>query len=246
MNIYLHFNELKIRFLYIVFSFFFTFMTSYLKIDVFLFLMSQILKTDFVFINLFEGLYCFFFSSFFLTCFFIFFIILYSIFDFLKCGLTKNERNIIFFLIKIEVFINFFCFFFSYQFFFPVLVNFLLSFEQNKNEHFFNFFFQARLFDFVLIFFSIFYMIFFFFQIPFIIFLSIQFEFVRFNFFVKYRREFIFIFFVLACFFSPPDLYSQFLLALPSIFLYESIIFIYVFLSNLFGELLEKVKRRVC
>lgn len=246
MNIYLHFNELKLRLFYYFFSFFLTFIISYLKIDVFLFLMSKLIKTNFVFIDLFEGLFCFFFSSLFLTCFFSLFIVLYSIFDFVKSGLTKNEKKIYIFFIKTEFIINCFCLFFSYKFFVPCLINFLLSFEQSKNEHFFNFFFQARLFDFVLIFFSIFYLVFFLFQLPFVVFVCVQFKLVKFNFFVQRRREFILIFFLLGCFFSPPDLCSQFLLAFPCFFVYEFIIFVYIFLANIFGELLEKVKRRIC
>lgn len=232
MNIFWHFNELKIRFIYIFVCFFCTFLVSYINIDIFIFLMIKPLNTNFIFINLFEGFYCFFTTSIFLSCFFLFFIVLYSIFDFIKPGLTKNENKVLVFIIKVEFCINLLSIFFSYQIFLPHLISFLLSFEQNKNEHLFNFFFQARLLDYILISLSIFYLIFILFQFPFFIFLCIQFQIVSFNFFVQFRREFIVLFFLIGCLLSPPDIYSQILLAFPCVLLYELIIFIFIFLEN--------------
>lgn len=233
VNFFGHFNEFKIRFFYLSLSFICTFFISYANVDVFLFIIVKFLKVDFIFINLFEGFYCFLFMTLFLTCFFSFFVLVYSIFEFLKSGLTKNEKTILKFLIKGEFLIQLLTFFFSYKIFLPHLVNFLLSFEQNKNENFFNFFFQARLLDYIFIFWSTFSLIFFLFQIPFFIFLLIQFRLISNNFLIRFRREFIILFLFVGCIFSPPDLYSQILLAFPCFFFYEIMVFMFIFLDNL-------------
>lgn len=239
MNIYWHFSEVRIRLLYICFCFFSTFLVCYINVDVFIFLIIRPLRTNFIFINLFEGFYCFFLMSFFLSCFLTLFMVIYSTFDFVKSGLTKNEKNVLEFLFKLEIIISFFSIFFCYRLFLPHLIYFLLSFEQNKAENLFNFFFQPRLLDYILIFWSVFYLVFFLFQVPFLIFMCVQFRIVENSFFIRFRREFIVIFFFLGCLFSPPDIYSQVLLAFPCVFLYEAIIFSFIFVKNLLGELLE-------
>lgn len=242
MNIFWHFTEFKLRFFYICFSFILTLLISYTNIDVFLFLITEPLKTNFIFINLFEGFYCFFIMSFFLSCFFILLVTFYSMFSFFKSGLTKNERDVFFFVIKLEFVISILSIVFSYQVFLPHLIHFLLSFEQNKIDNFFNFFFQARLLDYILISWSIFCLFFLLFQIPFLIFLSIQFQIVKNNFFIRFRREFIIFFLFVGCVLSPPDIYSQILIAFPCVFLYELVIFLVVFTENLLGELLDRLR----
>jgi sec-independent protein translocase protein TatC len=233
MNIFCHFNEFKIRFLYIFFCFCVTFLISYLYVDVFLFLVIKPLNTNFIFMNLFEGFYCFFIMSLFLSLFFIYFFSINSFFDFIKSGLTKSEKNVFLFIIKVEYLICLFSILFSYYFLLPRLVHFFLSFEQSKVENLFNFFFQARLLDYLVIFYSTFILSFFLFQIPFSIFLAINFNIVQKGFFIKFRREFIVFFFLIGCFFSPPDVYSQIFLAFPCIYFYEFIIFIVIFTENL-------------
>ncbi len=189
-------------------------------------------KTDFVFMSLFEGFYCFFLMSFFLACYFSLFVVVFSIFEFLKPGLTVNERNVSVFFIKGQFLIQFFSFLFLYKMFLPHLVKFLLAFEQNKNENFFNFYFQPRLLDYILVFWSVFYLIIFLFQISFFLFVLIQFRLVDIRFFIKNRREFIIFFLIIGCVFSPPDIYSQILLAFPCFLFYEIIIFFLIFINN--------------
>ena len=144
MNFFYHLKEIKIRLIYILFCFFITFIFSYLYVETFIFLMVEPLNANFIFMTLFEGFYCFFFTAFLLTCFFTFFFFCYSIFDFLKPGLIKSEKSLFLFMIKLEINISFLAIFFSYNLFLPFTINFLLSFEQNKFDNFFNFFFSTQ------------------------------------------------------------------------------------------------------
>lgn len=232
MNFFYHLKEIKIRLIYILFCFFITFIFSYLYVETFIFLMVEPLNANFIFMTLFEGFYCFFFTAFLLTCFFTFFFFCYSIFDFLKPGLIKSEKSLFLFMIKLEINISFLAIFFSYNLFLPFTINFLLSFEQNKFDNFFNFFFQPNLLDYIHFFFLSVFIFFFFFQFPLFVFLAVKTQLVGNDFFIKFRREFIFFFLLTGCLFSPPDFFSQILVALPICFLYEIIIFWFVFNNN--------------
>nr|NP_066484.1 SecY-independent transporter protein [Rhodomonas salina]AAG17755.1 SecY-independent transporter protein [Rhodomonas salina] len=232
MNLFYHFAEFKIRFFYLFICFIFTFVSAYINIDAFIFLIIKPLNTNFVFMNLFEGFYCFFVMSFFLSLFFSFFLGVYSFFSFIKCGLTRNEKNVFLFVLKLEFVVGLFSIFFSYNIFLPQFIYFLLSFEQSKTDNLFNFFFQARLLDYIFVFWSIFFSAFFLFQIPFLIFLCVQFRIIDNNFLIRLRREFIIFFFLIGCILSPPDIYSQILLAFPCVFLYEIVIFFFIFTKN--------------
>nr|YP_009476660.1 tatC [Storeatula sp. CCMP1868]AVM81153.1 tatC [Storeatula sp. CCMP1868] len=233
MNFFFHFNEIRIRFIYINFCFVLTFLASYNYSDILLFLMTKPLNKNFMFINIFEGFYCVFIVSVFLSLYFISFFSFYSLFDFLKPGLTKNETNLYLFIIRAEIFISLITFNFLYNIFLPHLIKFLLSFEQNQTNNLINFFFQARLLDYILVFWSLFCVIISLFQIPFLVFLSVQFKLVNNNFFIKFRREFIIFFFILGCLLSPPDILSQLLIVIPCLFFYEIFIFLFLFSINI-------------
>jgi sec-independent protein translocase protein TatC len=157
MNLFYHINEIKVRFIYLFFCFIVTFIVSNLYIETFIFLIIKPLSLNFVFMNLFEGFYCFFLLAFFLTCFFTLFIFYFSIFDFLKPGMFKNETVLFLFVVKLEIKLSFLSILFSHNVFLPFTINFFLSFQQNKFDNLFNFFFQPKLLDYILFFlFSIF------------------------------------------------------------------------------------------
>jgi Sec-independent protein secretion pathway component TatC len=52
------------------------------------------------------------------------------------------------------------------------------------------------------------------------------------NFFVKFRREFIFFFIFISCLLLPPDFLNQVLVFLPCCFLYEILIIWFIFCNN--------------
>lgn len=231
-----HIFELKFRFFYVFLSFFLTFVFSYIYAEKLMYLYvlpflkiqllsHKILLTNFIFTDLSEPFYSYVYISTFISIYFSFLIFLYNFFSYLKMGLFFYEKQLLGkFLTFFFIYINL-VFILISHFILPTFLNFFLSFEKPGLGKFFSIRFEAKLFDYIILNNKLIFSSLLIFLIPFFIFLLLELKIISTQLLKTNRRIFILFFFILGAIFSPPDLYSQILIALPLFCCFELIIF---------------------
>ena len=232
-----HFNELKIKFFYISFSFLTTFFICYTNILYLINLISKPLiskiKADFIFTSVFEVFNTYIMLSVYLSFFLSIPVIMYFTYIFLKSGLFEFEKKIFkkfIYIFNINLILSSFL---SYFVFFPMFLYFLLNFDIIINLRFVILKMEPKLFDYIYIVCNFFILYgFFLFQIPTIFYLLVSFFGFKNNFFYKNRRFLIILSLFVGCFFSSPDLISLFLIVIPLFIFFEILIFLSILYSH--------------
>jgi sec-independent protein translocase protein TatC len=138
---------------------------------------------------------------------------------FLKPGLYLREKNIIISIILFGIFLYYCGVFFAYYYVMPKAYEFFLSFESNNSNV--PILMQAKVADYLSLSQNIILAFGVCFEIP-IIFIALYFaKIISKDFLSNNRKIFVVIIFVIAGFLTPPDVLSQFALAIPMMFLYE-------------------------
>jgi len=235
LNINFHVLELKVRFYYILFSFCLTFLISYLYAETLIYLYTfpflkfqvfshKVIITNFIFTNISEAFNCHIYIALVLTSYFTILIFIHNLFSYLQIGLFKYEKKYLFCIMRNFIcYINFLLIFLIYVIL-PIFLNFFLGFE---NEGIlFTMRYEAKLIEYLIITtnFLIFSTILF--SIPFIVFYLLKFNLLSMSFLKANRRLIILCVFILGALLSPPDIYSQLLIAIPLSFCFELIIFL--------------------
>jgi sec-independent protein translocase protein TatC len=220
LNISTHIYSLKLRVCYIFYAFLLSIASFYKNGDLILYFFTkpfliQNLKKTFIFTNLFEGFISVLFVSIFCSICVILPLMVYHFFEFYKDGLFKKERDLWSFLLKLFVFLLLLSFLMTYYIFFPTAIKFFLSFEQTSTHSTFQLYLQPKILDYVKlnISFSIGLLVMFILPTSFSLLLS--FNFIPIDFVFKNRRLNILLCFIIGCVFSPPDLFSQSIIAIP-------------------------------
>jgi sec-independent protein translocase protein TatC len=230
LNISTHWYELKIRAVYFLSAIFFSMACFFFNGDIILyffvkiFLMENLNKT-FIFTNLNEGFFSYIFISIFCSACVTLPIGVYLSFDFLKNGFFKKEKDLFIFFIKNSMILSATSFLITHNYFLPLCIKFFLSFEQANSYIFFQLHMQPKIFDYVVLNVSFFIGFFLLFHLPIILSILININFISLSSFYKNRRMLILGCFIVGCIFSPPDIFSQIIVAIPMWFFSESIIF---------------------
>ena len=244
LNFHFHLAELKFRFFYGFFSFFLTVVVSYFYAETltyfytlpflkFQLLSNKIVLTNFIFTNLSEAFYSYIYVAVFTSFYFSIFVFIQSFFSYIKTGLFSYEKELLYKFITIFViYINLIIFLFI-QYFLPFFLSFFLSFEKLHSEKLFTIRYEAKLLDYLLLNTQFIGFSFILFLVPIILFFLFELNLFSCSFLRSNRRLFIFCFFLLGGIFSPPDIYSQLIIALPLSFCFELIIFL-AYLKNLY------------
>jgi len=228
-----HFNELKIKIIYILLSFLITFFTCYVHVLYLINILSKPLickiKSDFIFTTIFEVFNTYLTLSFYLSFFLSIPVTMYFLYIFLKSGLFEFEKKIFLrfiFIFNTNLFLSIFL---SYFIFFPLILYFLLNFDIVVNIQFVILKMEPKLFDYIYSVCNFFILYgFFLFQIPTIFFLFISFFGFKGDVFYKKRRLLIIFLLLIGCIFSSPDLLSLFLITLPLFIFFEFLIFLFI------------------
>jgi sec-independent protein translocase protein TatC len=238
LNLRFHFFELKFRFFYLFIEFFLTFLVSYFYAEKLIylytlpFLKSQIISpkivlTNFIFTNLSEAFYSYIYISLIISIYFTFLLLLYNFFSYIKIGLFKHEKKILYMFLQ---------YFFIYlnmilvvilKYFLPIFLNFFLSFEKSTINSLFTIRYEAKLVDYIFVNNTIILVSITLFLLPFLLFYLLELNLVSVSVLTKNRRIFILLFFIIGALLSPPDIYSQVLIAFPLFFCFEFIIFFF-------------------
>jgi len=243
-----HFYDLILTTYYIVLSFILTFFSSYffapqiVKILCAPFL--KFIKTedyDFIFTNIFEVFNTYIMLAIYTSVLFTIPITTYFFVLFIKSGLFKYEKKMMFFSFKIIICFVIFSMFFTYYIVFPCLLFFLLNLDLIIKSNYIILKMETKLFEYISFFYKLLFLYcFIIFQIPALFIIFIYLKQPKQSFFYKKRRFSIVLCLVIGCIFSSPDLISLFLISFPLIIFFELITFIYI-LKNNYKYLQQKI-----
>ena len=153
--------------------------------------------------------------------------VLYQIWAFLVPALTDNERKAVSFLVPSSFLLFFVGLIFSYYFVLPAGIKFFLGFSSSDLQPLFSI---GQYLDFVFSFLMPFGFIF---ELPLIILVLAKLGFISSKYLVAKRKVVIFFSFVVGAFISPtPDVFSQTMIAVPILVLYEISIIIVKYLLH--------------
>lgn len=142
-------------------------------------------------------------------------VVLYQIWGFIKPGLKAKERRYVIFAMLMGTVFLLIGVVFAYYIIIPMTIQFFTTMSVDKIEPLFSFgdyisFVSSLLLSFGVVF-----------ELPLLIILLTQLGLVKPATFRKYRKFVILIIFVMAAVLTPPDVFSQAMMAIPMVFLYE-------------------------
>lgn len=157
-------------------------------------------------------------------------VIFYQLYRFVAPGLNKHEKNLIKILFSAAVFLFWLGALFVFYYVMPKAWQFFLSFENSNLALPLRL--EARISEYLNITLQLMLAFGLAFEIPIAIIILSFFNLISVDSFIKYRRFAIVIIFVIAGIITPPDILSQFALAIPMILLYEISILISKYINN--------------
>ena len=238
-----HLEELKYRFLYILISFIFSFISFYFFLGEITYLIIKPLTLnnskihELIYTDMSEAFFASIKLSISFTIIVIIPIILYHLYFFFLPGMYKKKKNKVFKYIIVSITLMYISLLFVYNFFIPIVWDFFLNYDFNLNNNLFRISFEGKIIEYVNLVTNIFFTFIFCFQFPLIFFIFLKLKLISTNNLKKYRSLNIVFCFILGALFSPPDVISQILIAIPLCFMYELNIIFSLYLSNLEGYL---------
>ena len=157
---------------------------------------------------------------------------IYHLWAYLKPGLHLFEEKILRSIVLSSLLLFLGGGLFGYSFFFPILWDFFLSFEVGSELLPFQVRLEARMLEYFNLFSSSFLVIIFSFQTPLLLGLGLNLGLYSVNQCLKSRNFFILGLFLMAAFISPPDIFSQILIALPLVLFFEGVVFFFIYQKN--------------
>lgn len=179
----------------------------------------------FIFTNITELFSTYIQLAIFLTNQFMIVFTLYHFLIFFLPGLYKSESKIIKTLIKLNLICWIGALISLHNYILPFSCNFFLTFQNSFNINSLNFYFEAKINEYLNFYLTIYYIYFFNFQFCFLLYFTVTNFFINLKLITISRRSFYFIFCLLATFLTPPDVLSQLIVVISLIIFYEIIIF---------------------
>ena len=234
MFFFSYIQEIKNRCLYFLLSTILTFSTVYFYSEKFLYLLTKSFilldfpkHRGFIFTDMTEALFTYFYMSFLITLLFSVPFLLYSTLSFLKASFYDFDFSKVYKEITYFLLLHSFSFCLFFCFIIPKVCQFFLGFEQEngvillfleaKISSFLNFFFHFINLNFILT------------SLIFIAFLGVKKKYLSFSSIKSLRQKFFFLSLLLSAFISPPDMLSQISLTFLILFLYETLFFFAIF-----------------
>ena len=231
-----HFRELQRRLLILCITFFLSFLVSLFYSEELLFILTKPLldisleQTDltsrrFIFTDITEVFTTYIRISFTLALLFQIPVIFYQFWLFVRPGLYQKERTFLQLIFIGSVIFLLTSLTFLYFFAMPVAWNFFMTYEKNAFDSVFQLQLEAKVNEYVLLVLNFFLATSFIFQLPVALITLIYLGLVELQQLIDYRKLFIVIVFSLGALCSPPDIFSQLILAVPLVVFYELIVF---------------------
>ena len=226
-----HIQELKERCFYFLIGTFFLFLIAFFFSKEILYIFTrpfievQLEERTFILTNLIEAFTVYFYLSSYFTFFLSFPLFLGHFWFFIEPGLYSKEKKYIRFYFLSVPFFFLLGTFFTYFLVLPLTWEYLLGFETRGVENVVQIHLEARLSEYVDTSIHLFGGISVLFQYPLVLRVLIDFHLLNHQNMVSFRKYSVFFSFFLGSLLSPPDLFSQFLIALPLLLFYEMALF---------------------
>ena len=243
---FIHLNELRYRLTYIFIAFLFNFAILYLYLGEMLYLITKPLTTNLlehqflIYTNLSEA----FFTTIFLTIYVNILItaiplIIYHTYYFIIPGLYRHEQKKIAKVIKNILILYLISIILTHTVLMPIILEFFLTYDFGIDSNVFKIEFQGKIIEYINFILQIYISTIFTTQIPIFLILLVKQGLLENKIMLKGRSYIIILCFIFGALFSPPDILSQILIAIPLYITYEITILISFFL-DITKEYLEK------
>lgn len=225
MPIFIYFNEIKYRSMYVFYSIIITFIIAYIfKQEVF-YILSKPLGTHFIYTSLVEAFITHLKIGLLVSIYCTFPLLLYHMWVFILPGLYLYEKKSLRIILLISILLFFLSSQLGYWYIFPVAFDFFLSFQVIGLEKLYHLELQAKMQEYLILNMQLFFSLAFCFQFPIILILLSKLKLITLSWLVQKRKYFYVLAFVLAAIISPPDVISQFIIAIPILLFFECSIF---------------------
>ena len=236
-----HLKEFKFRLFYIMLTWSFLVPVLYYFGDPLLLLLirpkASFLKNSeqayFIFTNITEAFQTYLEIALYFSTFICLPVLLYHLLIFIIPGLYKYEKIFLKKSLNICIFAYILCILFVYNIILPMSWEFFSGFEINSSESLFNLYFETKLNEYLSFIVKIFLLFTFIFQFCVICFVYFTLNKSTYTFLVNKRRYAYLTCFLLATVITPPDFFSQLLIGIPLIFLYEIFLFWLILKQNI-------------
>lgn len=234
------FREFRNRCVLITLTWFWTFITCYFYKEITLFKIVSPYLTFFknnsfyfIFTNITELFSTYLQLSIFLANQFLIVFLIYHFLIFLFPGLYKSEAKCLKTLLKLNLICWISVLIILHIFILPFSCNFFLAFQNSFNLNPLNFYFEAKINEYLNFYITTYCLYFLNFQFCFLLYFFVTNFIKNLNLITLARRSFYFIFCLMATLLTPPDVLSQLIVGVSLIVFYEIIIFSTILMSNL-------------
>lgn len=243
---FIHLNEFRYRLIYIFIAFLFNFVVLYLYLGEMLYLITKPLTTNLlehqflIYTNLSEA----FFTTIFLTIYVnilitIIPLIIYHTYYFIVPGLYKHEQKKVAKIIRNILIIYLISIILTHTVLMPIILEFFLTYDFGIDSNIFKIEFQGKIIEYINFILQIYISTIVATQIPIFLIILVKQGLLENKIMLKARSWIIILCFILGALFSPPDILSQILIAVPLYITYEITILVSFFL-DITKEYLEK------
>lgn len=240
-----HFTELRYRLFYLSIGYLLAVGTAYYFSEELLYIISKpLLSKDEFFINnsleerrlIYTNITEAFTTQLILAIYIGLYIILpnviYQLWSFLKPGLYLNEQRFLKKMIIPCIILLGLGLMLTFNTLIPAICKFFIGFETNLEEGAMQIQLEAKISEYVSTVFYTILLISFLSQYPLLILILLYLEIINFNWLVKQRKLFIFVFFIIGAMCTPPDILSQVLLAIILSIFYEILLIVLLLYNN--------------
>lgn len=225
-------NELRYRVLYYAYSVIITSIACYVYKEEILYILSIPFGQRFIYTDLIEAFTIYIKMSILVSLYMSYPVITYHVWSFLVPGLYLYEKKRLRFYMLVSNILYFTAGITGHYILFPAAFQFFQSFQRIGLDKVFNIELQAKIHEYVIFNAKMLYALSLCFQLPMILLVIWTVNIQLYKWIIEKRRFMYVSSFILAACISPPDVLSQFIIAMPLITLFEASIFIIILMDN--------------
>ena len=236
-----HLRELKFRLLYVLISFILTLIILYIfSFEIIYISVKPLLGildisregNTLIYTDITEVFFSFFKMTFIISFLISLPFLIYQIYFFILPGIYEYERNYTFTSLILYIIVFIINLYLIYFYLIPTVWSFFLSCEETIRSDLVDISFHGKLNEYIQLLVQTVFAFTICFQIPIILMMALIFGIANEKTFLNNRRSNVILCFILGALFSPPDIISQVMIAIPLCIFYELIILLSLFLSN--------------
>ena len=216
-----HLHEIRYRISYTLYGLFATCITSYIYKEEVFYIFSKPLGQKFIYTNLIEAFTAYIYLSIVMSIFMIYPLFIYQIWSFIVPGLYIYEKKIVRFFLQFSILLFVGAVYTGYFVLLPTAYAFLASFQKLGEEQVFTIELQAKVYDYLVLNTKLLLALGLCFQLPIIILIIWKYNSDIYIWIVRKRKFIYLLCIVIATLITPPDIFSQLIVAVPLLLFFE-------------------------